>query len=239
MTARFSRAAQQSIEFARKVRGHRPRLQLTEYRLNRTSSTSGVLTFFTNPFFFDMKPWLGIAVTAVVISTLCWLPLVRNLTGSIAEMMRATARIAEGRFNVALETKRRDELGLLGASINQMAGRLETFTEGRKRFLGAAAHELRSPLARIQLVAEILQRNVNPAAQKYVDDLTDDVLVMSRLTVRALANILRNAVRCWGSRPHRCFCPRKESERSDQRVGLRPGSSRRGARQNLHSVLPA
>src|SRR5439155_17794213 len=43
MTARFSRAAQQSIEFARKVRGHRPRLQLTEYRLNRTSSTSGVL----------------------------------------------------------------------------------------------------------------------------------------------------------------------------------------------------
>src|SRR5437667_1919185 len=43
MTARFSRPAQQSIEFARKVRGHRPRLQLTQYRLNRTSSTSGVL----------------------------------------------------------------------------------------------------------------------------------------------------------------------------------------------------
>ena len=45
MTARFSRAAQQSIEFPRKARGHRPRLQLTEYRLNRNSSTSGVLTF--------------------------------------------------------------------------------------------------------------------------------------------------------------------------------------------------
>src|SRR5206468_9137151 len=41
--ARFFRAAQQSIEFARKARGHRPRLQLTEYRLNRNSSTSGVL----------------------------------------------------------------------------------------------------------------------------------------------------------------------------------------------------
>src|SRR5437867_7050240 len=43
MTARFSRAAQQSVEFARKARGHRPRLQLTEYRLNWNSSTSGVL----------------------------------------------------------------------------------------------------------------------------------------------------------------------------------------------------
>ena len=43
MTARFSRAAQQSVEFARTARGHRPRLQLTEYRLNWNSSTSGVL----------------------------------------------------------------------------------------------------------------------------------------------------------------------------------------------------
>src|SRR5437867_1060112 len=43
MTARFSRAAQQRVEFARKARGHRPRLQLTEYRLNWNSSTSGVL----------------------------------------------------------------------------------------------------------------------------------------------------------------------------------------------------
>ena len=41
MTARFSRAAQQRVEFARKARGHRPRLQLTEYRLNWNSSTSG------------------------------------------------------------------------------------------------------------------------------------------------------------------------------------------------------
>src|SRR5436309_2957962 len=45
MTARFSRAAQQSVEFARKARGHRPRLQLTEYRLNWNSSTSGVPKF--------------------------------------------------------------------------------------------------------------------------------------------------------------------------------------------------
>src|SRR5439155_614022 len=49
MTARFSRAAQQSVEFARKARGHRPRLQLTEYRLNSNSSTSGVLNLAECP----------------------------------------------------------------------------------------------------------------------------------------------------------------------------------------------
>src|SRR5437867_6558083 len=61
MTARFSRAAQQSVEFARTARGHRPRLQLTEYRLNWNSSTSGVLTlaffrwkFFVGPFYIRL-----------------------------------------------------------------------------------------------------------------------------------------------------------------------------------------
>ena len=138
--------------------------------------------FFTNPFFFDLKPWLGIAAAAVFISVLCWLPFVRNLTRSIADMMRATARIAEGRFDVALKPQRYDELGRLGTSINQMAGRLEIFTEGRRRFLAAAAHELRSPLARMQLAAGILERNTEATAQKYIEDLKDDLAMMARLT---------------------------------------------------------
>ena len=138
--------------------------------------------FFTNPFFFDMMPWLGIAAAAIFISVLCWLPFVLNLTRSIADMMRATARIAQGRFDVALKPRRHDELGRLGTSINQMAGRLEVFTEGRKRFLGAAAHELRSPIARMQLAAEIVERSANPGAQKYINDLKEDIQVMSQLT---------------------------------------------------------
>jgi len=139
-------------------------------------------TFFTNSFFFAIAPWLGIAAAAVLISALCWLPLVRRLTQSIADMMRATAHIAEGRFDVALNVKRHDELGHLAASINRMAGRLETFTEGRKRFLGAVAHELRSPIARMQVATGILERNTHPDTQKHIDDLKEDIDMMSRLT---------------------------------------------------------
>src|SRR5262249_4442155 len=75
-------------------------------------------SFFTNPFFFDIRPWIGVAAAVLIISALCWLPLVRNLTHSIADMMRATAHIAEGRFDVSLQNRRRDELGRLGGSIN-------------------------------------------------------------------------------------------------------------------------
>jgi two-component system, OmpR family, sensor histidine kinase CpxA len=139
-------------------------------------------SFFTNPFFFNLRPWIAMGAGALLITAVCWLPLIRNLTRSIAAMKRATSRIADGRFDVSLRAVRRDEIGSLGAAINQMAGRLQALTEGRKRFLGDAAHELRSPIARMQLAAEILDRNADKAAQKYVDLLKEDLMVMAQLT---------------------------------------------------------
>ncbi|MCX6613686.1 MAG: HAMP domain-containing protein, partial [Acidobacteria bacterium] len=115
----------------------------------------------TNPFFFQLGPWLLIGFVAVGVSLLCWLPLVRGLTQSIVQMTEATAKIAEGDFDTQLRVKRHDELGLLGASINRMAARLGAFTHGQKRFLGDVAHELRSPLGRMQLALGILDRKVD------------------------------------------------------------------------------
>jgi len=139
-------------------------------------------TFFTNSFFFEMRPWIMTGAVIIVISALCWLPLVRNLTHSIADMKGATAHIAEGHFEVELKARRSDELGSLGASISRMAARLKTLTEGRKRFLGDAAHELRSPIARMLLATEILERDAQPGARKYIGDLKDDLNIMSQLT---------------------------------------------------------
>ena len=96
-------------------------------------------TLVTNPFFFQLKPWLAIAGIALAITVLCWLPMIAGLTRSIKQMMSATARIAEGHFDVQVGAGRKDELGYLGASINRMAERLDTFAQGRTRFLGDVA----------------------------------------------------------------------------------------------------
>jgi two-component system sensor histidine kinase CpxA len=139
-------------------------------------------TLLTNPFFFQMWPWLGVVAVGVLVSVLCWVPLVRSLTRSIGQMTEATARIAEGDFDVPVVVKREDELGLLGASIQRMAARLGAFTHGQKRFLGDVAHELRSPLGRMQLALGILERKVDDSGRDYVRDLADDVRVMTGLT---------------------------------------------------------
>ena len=138
-------------------------------------------------FFFDPRPWLAIGGAVLLATVLCWLPLVRGLTRSVSHMTRATAQIAEGQFEVHLPVEREDEIGQLSASINRMAARLEGFVKGQKRFLGDTAHELCSPIARIQVALGILERSAAPEQQGTVADLRDDAEHMSALVNELLS----------------------------------------------------
>jgi two-component system, OmpR family, sensor histidine kinase CpxA len=137
--------------------------------------------------FFDFRPWLAVALGAVAFSALLWAPLVRSITHSIAQMTQTTQQIAEGRFEARAREGRRDELGLLGQSINRMAARLAGFVSGQKRFLGDVAHELCSPLARIQVALGILEQRADEKNQGYVDDLREEVQHMSSLVNELLS----------------------------------------------------
>jgi two-component system sensor histidine kinase CpxA len=66
--------------------------------------------------------------------------------------------MAEGQFDVRVEDRRRDELGLLSDAVNRMAARLSGFVRGQKTFLGDIAHELCSPIARMQMALGILEQ---------------------------------------------------------------------------------
>ncbi len=143
-------------------------------------------TLWSNPFFFEVEPWMAILAIGILASFVCWLPLVRGITRAITQMMSATAAIAEGRFDVQVESSRRDELGNLGHSINRMAERLRSYVQGQKRFLGNVAHEIRSPLGRMQVVLGILEDRVKPEDQGYLRDLQEEVELMSGLTTELL-----------------------------------------------------
>ena len=83
---------------------------------------------------FDVTPWLVVGVGAVLFSVVFWFPLVRGLTRSISQMTRVSERMAEGKFDLQVTTRRGDELGRLGQAINRMATRLAGFVSGRSVF---------------------------------------------------------------------------------------------------------
>ena len=137
--------------------------------------------------FFDLKPWLLIGLGTLVFSVVFWIPLVHSITRAISQMTQATARIADGRFDVQVPARRGDELGRLGESINRMASRLSGFVTGQKRFLGDIAHELCSPIARIQVSLGIIEQCADEKQKACVEDLREEVQQMSELVSELLA----------------------------------------------------
>lgn len=138
-------------------------------------------------FFFNFRPWLLLALGAVVFSVLFWLPIIIGITRSVLQMKKAAAQIAEGRFDVRVNDRRGDELGALGGAINRMAARLAGFVTGQKRFMGDVAHELCSPIARMQVAVGILEERAGEKDRKYVQSLREDVQEMSNLVNELLS----------------------------------------------------
>ena len=137
--------------------------------------------------FFDVASWWLAGGAVLFLSVLWWLPFIGSITRSLGQMTAATEAIAEGKFDVALNDRRGDELGRLGGAINRMSRRLEGFVTGQKRFLGDIAHELCSPLARMEMALGVLDQQAGGSQREYVGDLRDDVRQMSGLVNELLS----------------------------------------------------
>ncbi len=136
---------------------------------------------------FDVTPWLWVGAAVLACSVLLWLPLVRGITRSIRQMTGAAGQMAQGRFGTRVDTARSDELGRLGESLNHMAGRLGEYVTGQKRFLGDIAHELCSPLARMEMALGVLEQRASAEQQGHVSDVREEVRHMSSLVNELLS----------------------------------------------------
>ena len=135
----------------------------------------------------DVRPWLWTAAGVLACSLLLWLPLMRGITRSVRQMTGAAGQMAHGQFETRVDVARRDELGQLGDSLNHMAGRLGEYVTGQKRFLGDIAHELCSPLARMEMALGVLEHQANDKQQGYVTDVREEVRQMSSLVNELLS----------------------------------------------------
>ncbi|MDB6133776.1 MAG: molecular chaperone Hsp90 [Verrucomicrobiales bacterium] len=131
--------------------------------------------------FFDYLPWLILGGVLLAGSVLLWLPFVHRLTKALGGLTRNAEAIARGRFESPPISGRRDELGRLERAHRDMASRLDGFVTGQKRFLGDTAHELLSPVARLEVGLSILEQRVDGEDMKYVTRALREVRQMSSL----------------------------------------------------------
>lgn len=115
------------------------------------------------------------------------------LSRPIRNLSWALRQIEEGRLETRVRPlmgRRRDEISDLGADFDRMAGQIEALVGAQKRLLHDVSHELRAPLARLQ-VAVGLARQQPAKLDQYLerieresqrlDQLVGEVLTLARL----------------------------------------------------------
>ncbi len=130
----------------------------------------------------------GVLLTALV---LCYL-LALYLSSPIRKLREATNRLADGDLGTRVEPglgRRRDELGDLARDFDEMAGRIENLITTQKRLNSDISHELRSPLARLNVALEIAKQkagsDANPALARIEEESTRLNEMIARLLTLA------------------------------------------------------
>lgn len=134
--------------------------------------------------------WLA---TGLLASLLFSLVLAWYLTRPLRHLRAATRSLAAG----ALDTRvmphmgwRRDEITELGRDFDHMAARLQAVIGAQRRLLHDVSHELRSPLARMQVAVALAHQQPGKRAQALarierdtarLDELVAQLLSLSRL----------------------------------------------------------
>lgn len=132
-------------------------------------------------------PLTLLAIALGVSAAVCYV-LARYLASPVDRLRLATRRLAGGDLDVRVLPAlkgRKDDLGLLAADLDAMAERLRQLLEAKQQLLRDVSHELRSPLARLQLALSLASRDER-GAQRHLLRIAREAERLEQLIGRTL-----------------------------------------------------
>jgi two-component system sensor histidine kinase MtrB len=106
--------------------------------------------------------WMTGLVLLILITFVTWLTL-RQILEPIRDVAATAEKLTTGALDLRLSIERKDEIGRLGQSFNEMARsieeqirRLENLSRVQQQFVSDVSHELRTPLTTIRMASDLL-----------------------------------------------------------------------------------
>ena len=159
--------------------------------LHRSTPFGMMRPFHRDPWLLSIRLGIAILLSGLVCFWLAW-----YLANPVRRLREANRRLSEGELDVRVGStmgRRRDEIADLGRDFDRMAERLQALILTQKQLLSDVSHELRSPLARLQVALGLARKKIGKYAEKdldrieqeanRLDDLVGQVLTLARLEV--------------------------------------------------------
>jgi signal transduction histidine kinase len=118
------------------------------------------------------------AITSIVFARSLAVPLQK-----LAETARA---FGTGNLSARTGVRRRDELGQVAESFDEMAERLTHLLRSQKELLANVSHELRTPLSRIRVALDLANEGDSTLARESLADIAEDLTELERLVTDVL-----------------------------------------------------
>ncbi len=133
-------------------------------------------------------PTLGILIAIICSGLICYL-LTRFLTSPIVRLRAATQKLSAGDLSARTGGKTsggHDEMSELLRDFDTMAERLENLVNAQSRLLKDISHELRSPLARLNVALELARQRTGPEAESALQRIDLEANRLNELIGRLL-----------------------------------------------------
>lgn len=132
-----------------------------------------------------LQPSVGLVLLIAVAASgaVCY-ALARSLSRPLRELQGTVRRLAGGDLSVRVAEpigRRQDEIGALARDFDQMAARLQRELDAQSRLLRDMSHELRSPLARLNVALGIARKQPGDAAAPALDRIERESEALNRL----------------------------------------------------------
>ncbi len=131
---------------------------------------------------------LGVLLIVAAAVGLAAYPVVSRLTGRLERLKSSLDAWGAGRLASRAPIEGQDEIAAVAASFNAAADRVEALLAAHRALLAHASHELRSPLTRLRMAAEMFLAAPDPGLRSTIvqdiaelDDLVEEILLASRL----------------------------------------------------------
>lgn len=119
-------------------------------------------------------------ILLILILMLIFYYLIRRIFQPIQTIEKGVKLIGQGNFHHEIHVERKDELGSLAKSINGMTADINQMLNAKKQLLLAISHEIRTPVTRARIAAEMLNN------EKHKDDIITDLDEIEGLTEEIL-----------------------------------------------------